>query len=494
MSNDRLPTTLRHITIVGGGFSGVCAAIQLVRASPVALSITLIESRPRIGPGLAYSTTDPDHRLNGSSWAHSLIPEDAGHFTRWCEVQGIFAHDAQALWPDGSNFVRRADYGRYLEDTLHAHALWPATGSTISCVCAQAIAASQQDHTITVHTADGRAWPCELLILATGNALPKLQAPLHATLAQHPSVLENPLDTTRLQDIPTNARVLLVGSGLTSLDVLSTLQRQQHAGQIVVISRRGLRPRPQPHHTEPVVAATGRQNLERIFKPAPAFLTPPATPATVRHWVRALRTQIRSAQTQGGQWYGAFDELRDAVWQLWPQLPSSEKRRFLKKLRTWYDVHRFRAPPPNDAIVNAAQTAGRIEYRTSKLLSATALTEQGRLKITLQNAKGHPYEETFDILVNCTGLDVGARINTNPLLHALVAQGWLQRDDCGIGLAVDAQCRAIGGDGITRPSLRLIGPPTAGTFGDPLGALFIAMQIRRILPDVLASLGIRTTA
>ena len=47
---------------------------------------------------------------------------------------------------------------------------------------------------------------------------------------------------------------------------------------------------------------------------------------------------------------------------------------------------------------------------------------------------------------------------------------------------------ALDAAGNPQPTLRAIGPPTAGVFGDPLGVPFISGQIRRILPDVLRTL------
>ena len=131
MTTRKIDRSPRRITIVGGGFSGVSAAVQLVRHSPLPLAITLIEPRERVGPGLAYATHDPDHRLNGPTWIHSIDPVDGEHFTRWCEQQGVFEADPQAVQPNGAAFVRRSVFGAYLEDMVRTHAHWAPTGSTI---------------------------------------------------------------------------------------------------------------------------------------------------------------------------------------------------------------------------------------------------------------------------------------------------------------------------------------------------------------------------
>lgn len=488
-------TLPRRITIVGGGFSGASVAVQLVRRSPEPLAITVIEPRDPVGPGLAYATHDPDHRLNGPTWIHSIDPLDGGHFTRWCERHGVFAADPHAMQPSGMAFVRRSVLGAYLEDMVRTHATWASTGSTIRTLQDRAIGArSRDDGRIATATESGQTVVSDLLLLATGNAEPRLQAPLDPALARHPGVIENPLNTTRLLAIPRHARVLLIGGGLTSLDVIATLRRQGHAGQTVVISRRGLRPRPQPPATGPVAPPTARQNLDRILGPAPAFMAQ-AEPS-LRAWVKALRARIREARAGGESWYPPFDELRDSVWQLWPTLPAAQKRRFLLRLRTWYDVHRFRSPPQTEAICRAAQDSGQVVHRAARLLSLAPLQADGsQLRAELKGAGDtQAHTEIFDVVVNCTGLDVASRTASNPLLQALVHQGWLRPDDCGIGYAVDRQCRLLGTDGPPRANVRLIGPPTLGTFGDPGGALFIAVQIHRILPDLLRSLGIEIEA
>ena len=489
---------MRTVTIVGGGFSGVSAAVQLVRASAVPLAVTIVEPREQVGPGLAYSASDPDHRLNGPLWSHSVLAEDASHFTRWCERDGILARDPQAQAADGNAFVRRADYGRYLADSLREHARWPATGSTICHLRGRASGAAFGDGVIATSTDAGPVLHSTMLIVATGNPLPHLQPPIAAELAAYPSVVANPLEPGSLQRIDSRARVLVVGSGLTALDVVSTLLRDVDRPGIVVVSRHGLRPRPQPPAARPGPDIPGagaasdqavERPLDRILGQVPPFLLPPGTPPTLRGWVRALRARIREVEVQGESWHKGFDDLRDVVWRAWPLLPIEQKRRFLRRLRAWYDVHRFRAPPQNDAIVRAAEAQGRIEFRAARLRAVAPLADGARFEVRLAGHRGAgDRAEVFDAIVNCTGLDAAAGARTNPFLWSLVERGALRIDETGIGFGVDAHCRAIGADGRANPSLRVIGPPTAGTFGDPLGAMFIAAQVYRMLPDALDTL------
>src|SRR5262245_55028782 len=99
----------RHVAIVGGGFSGVALAAELLRSGG-GLRATLLESGPRLGRGIAYGTVDPAHLLNTRAERMSLFGDDPTHFVRWNRAR------LRNVAP--ADFVARSVYGDYLEDTL----------------------------------------------------------------------------------------------------------------------------------------------------------------------------------------------------------------------------------------------------------------------------------------------------------------------------------------------------------------------------------------
>jgi uncharacterized NAD(P)/FAD-binding protein YdhS len=451
------------VTIVGGGLSGAAAAIQLSKATAGALEITIVEPRAELGRGLAYAGGDPDHRLNGTPESHSLDPEDPAQVRRWIDADGLLARDPEAVAANGNVFMRRGDYGRYVGEMVRRE-------RGIRHVRDTAIDLDARLESPVVHTALGEAIASDLLVVATGNPLPRLPAAVRAHGSMPAATIEDPFALDRIRALPSEARVLVLGSGLTALDVVSTLLRQGHRGAITVASRRGLRPR--PHRAAP---ASGASLLERIEGPVPDFVRSAGSPPSLRLLARALRRRIHEAQAAGGDWYGPFDEMRDVVWRFWPRVSAAEKRRFLRRLRPWYDAHRFRAPPQNDAMVREAEREGRVRF------------------VGLRGSDGlDSHLRGNDVVINCTGLDPTGGLDDNPFLASLTDQGILSVDPSGVGFTVDAQCRPIGRGGTACERIRLIGPPTAGVFGDPLGVLFIVPQVRRILPGMLATL--RATA
>jgi uncharacterized NAD(P)/FAD-binding protein YdhS len=295
----------------------------------------------------------------------------------------------------------------------------------------------------------------------------------------------------------------MLGSGLTALDALSTLLSQGHTGRILVLSRHGLRPRPQAPLPEALATAlrgagaalpgTERPGatllLDRLLGPVPVFLDPAAGVVPVaRGWLRALRAEVRRAEAGRQPWQQPFDALRDSLWRLWPTLPAHEQRRVLRQLRPWYDVHRFRSPPQNAAQVDAAEQRGQLRFgrgRMQRVLAGRGAA--GALQLTWSDGDGL-HRAAVDAIVNGTGLDTAAGLAADPLVGSLLAAGRLTPDACGLGLAVDSQGRAIDSRQVADGRLRVFGPPTLGCCGDPIGAFFIAAQIHRALPDMLRHL------
>ncbi|MFX8270338.1 hypothetical protein ABTL25_19620, partial [Acinetobacter baumannii] len=54
--------------------------------------------------------------------------------------------------------------------------------------------------------------------------------------------LANAWSTTGIYEVRRNDNLLLIGSGLTTLDWLAALRNKNHQGRITVVSRRGLPP------------------------------------------------------------------------------------------------------------------------------------------------------------------------------------------------------------------------------------------------------------
>lgn len=472
------------VAIVGGGFAGAVFAIHLSRMAGRKLDIAIVEPRERLGRGLAYDTADPDHRLNGPLAVHFVYPDAPDHLRDWYAAEGGAARDPGALAADGNVYMRRGEFGRYVEEQLRAHVDGNPSGSAIRHVRSRVLAAHRTQGGYRLALDGGRELTAGLTVLAAGYDRPRAPPPFDGGIADRPCFLADPWDTARLREIPADARVLLLGMSQTASDAIAVLLRSGHRGPIAAVSRHGLRTRPRPG----AVSGFPPDLVDRVDRPVSLFAAAHGRQSSARGLLRTLRAEARRAEAAAGTWLEPFGDLRDSVWDLWPALPLVEKRRFLRHLRVWYDVHRFQLPPQIEARIAEAEAAGQVSFEAAACVSAAV--EGGGLSVGLRRRGGGDVRrEAFDAVVNCTGPDMRPERSANPLARALAERGYAAPHPLGVGFAVDHACRAIGAGGRADPHLRIVGPPTYGAFADQQGASFIALRLYRMMPGIAASLG-----
>ncbi len=475
--------TAADVAIVGGGFTGAVFAIHLSRMAERPLDIAIIEPRCRPGCGLAYDTDHPDHRLNAPLAVHLVYPDAPDHLRDWYAAQGGVARDPEALAADGHIYMRRGDFGRYVEEQFRAHIDANPSGSTIRHVQSRVLAAQRTAGGYRLTLDGGQQLSAALTVVSTGYDRPSAPPPFDGPFSDEPGFLGNPWDTARLRKIPADARILLLGMAQTASDAIAVLLRSGHRGPIAAVSRRGLRTRRRPE------ASSGPppDPVDRIVRPVSLFAAAHGRHASVRSLLRTLRSEARRAEAAGGTWLEPFGDLRDSVWDLWPVLPLAEKRRFLRHLRVWYDIHRFQLPPRIEVRIAEAEAAGQVSFEAATCISAARCG--GALSVTLRRrGGGKRRRKIFDAIVNCTGPGMRPDRATNPLVRMLAARGYAAPHPVGIGFSVDQQSRAIGAGGRADPYLRIVGPLTYGAFADQQGASFIALRLHRLIPDIIASL------
>lgn len=417
----------RVVAVIGGGFSGAMAAVHLARAGAQAV---LVERRGRFAAGAAYSTVDPAHRLNVRARNMSAFAAEPDHFLAWTRREGL---------GDAETFVARRDYRRYLAQIFEA----ALAEGRVRPVAGVAMALEETGDGLALHLADGSRIACDRAILAGGNHPSRLPAALAApAIAAGAAAIDDPWSeagAAALRDLAAQPRdILLLGTGLTMVDVCLTLEGAGFAGRIVATSRRGLVP--QAH------AAVGAPPL-----PAPA---PDTLAALVRHVRRTARD---------GDWRAAVDALRPVSQAAWQRLDGAERRRFLRHLRPWWDIHRHRIAPDVAARIAALRAAGRLELVAGRLGAVRAAEDGLEIGIGRRGGAGIASYMVGGI-VNCTGPEGSIHRIDDPIVRQVVASGLARPDPLEIALDVDPQSRLIGLDG--RPSERLfaLGPLTRGTF------------------------------
>ena len=467
MPQDRAP----RLAIIGGGYTGVALAAHALRTARGPLAIDIVEPAADLGRGAAYGTVDPAHRLNVPSHRMSLFPEDSGHLTRWLFDRGILP-DAASTWAEGEHYVPRSAFAAYAADALQGAASEAGSRATLHHHAARAVAIEPSGSGWRVLLEDGRRLDAEAVAICTGHPAPVPPCPVSDAVRTRPGLVLDPWRPGAFAGLPPDGAVLVVGTGLTMLDVVATLDRVGHRGPVLAISRRGLLSR--PHGAFP-----------DGFDP---FAGTPL-PRTALDLLRILRDGLARLTPAHG-WQEVADAFRSRLAPLWNALPAAEQRRVVRRLLPFWEIHRFRAAPQPFALAERWREQGRLGIERAALLGLDVVDR--RLLAELRGAGGRVERRAFDAAVLCTG--PGTAIRADPLVRALVACGLARPDGIGVGIAVDPGSRVIDRAGLAQDRLRAFGPLTRGSFGEMTGAPDIVRQIVRIVPELLHDIDARLTA
>ena len=153
---------------LAAGYTGAALAIHLMRIAEAPLELTLIDPADRLGRGIAYGATDPEHRINVPSDRMSLFGDDPLHATRWLHAHGTLP-DPGSTDDQGHHYVARAAYGAYVEamlsDAISASA--PRTAFAHERGRATGIAAKGPGWSVSL--LDGRTVAADTVILCFGQ-------------------------------------------------------------------------------------------------------------------------------------------------------------------------------------------------------------------------------------------------------------------------------------------------------------------------------------
>lgn len=469
---------MRRVVIVGGGFTGAAVAIRLSREAKQPLEIIIIEPRSAPGAGLAYDNPDPDHRVNGSAELLVLFPGDFRAFARWFTDSGGPSRDPQALWSaSGVTYVRRSEVARWMQELLAAEMERNDSLVKIRHLRDRATDIARGGAGWRVTVAGGQGLEAETVVLALAGQVPGLPRGVSEQTAALPGFIRNPFDAAALARVPTEGSVLLIGSGLTSADVVATLVRQGHRGTITAISRRGLRPAPAGE--APDVAAL----IARLAEPVPRFLRRHGRDLGLMAAFRALRADVAAAAAEGRDLKQPFDDARDAASRLWPRFTDAEKARFLRHLKPWYDTLRYRMVPQTGAILAGLEAEGRLTYRAAHLVDVET-AQGGKFRVGLRQRGGGTETQLVDVVINCTG---PSSFGGAPFFNGLMRGGHARADRFGLGLEVDDLGRVIDSEGRAQPDLRAYGLICRAHFGDMTAIPQIAFHLHRSIGDLTAA-------
>jgi len=177
---------------------------------------------------------------------------------------------------------------------------------------------------------------------------------------------------------------VILGTGLTAVDVIVTLRNKGWNGKVTAISRNGMLP-------------------QRHFR---GIEWPHAVPddgqtRSLKELVKLIRSDCERLRGVSQNPAIAVDKLRGRTQQLWKALSLEERQLFLKKYSADWNVIRHRiAGPIHDAITDALD-CGQLTI-TPATIESLASGEHG-IEIQMVERDGSSKQIEGDLVINCTG-------------------------------------------------------------------------------------------
>lgn len=443
---------MKRISIIGGGASGTLLAVNLLRsATNSPTHINLIERQRRLCKGVAFSTTDDVHLLNVPAAKMGAFPDDVGHFHSWLGERGF------AFAP--ADFVPRRIFSEYLRDVLDKSIAEKPENISFDLIDDDAVNILDNGGLATVMLSGGREVFSDKVALAFGNFLPPDPAVPDTGFLESDKYFRNVWQDGIYDKLDPEDRVVIIGTGLSMVDVVLKLDSRKHRGEIIAVSTRGLLPAVHklgfeyPAFNDEVV---GREKITEIFT--------------------SVRKHIDAASAGDSDWRAVIDVLRPVTQQLWLGLPIEEKRYFLQHLSRYWNVARHRIPPSAAAIIDELRGTGRLQIRRGRLKNIRVTEEKCFLLRYLD--MGVEMSVNADAIFNCIASEANFERAGSELVDNLLRTGMIRNSPLRIGLDATTDGRLINADGAVNERLSTLGTALKGLLWETTAIPEIRVQAR----------------
>jgi uncharacterized NAD(P)/FAD-binding protein YdhS len=419
------------VIIIGGGLSGSLLAMQLAR-SPGGSEVVLIEKNPEfLGRGVAYQYDFTHQPLNVVAGGMSLFPDKPLDFVRWLEANHFrYNHLIDQVSPEA--FIPRKIFGDYVLENLEK--IQQEVSERLQIRIDEAISIMDFGKRKTVVFASGNALHADHVILALGNFPPADLFATHNPVQNDPRYFASPWSDRVYSDIKGDEDILLVGSGLTAVDIVLGLIVRKFRGKVTMLSRRGVFPLPHDL-THQAISITVPENY---------------SPRKMLLWVRYLMRKNPEVP-----WSVIIDGLRPYTQKIWLQWIVSDKQYFLKKIRPYWEIARHRIPSASSERLNNMMEKGQLVLIKGTIEEASV--SSNGIEILYRSESGLN-SQVFQKVINCTGPESNYRKVRFPIIVDLIARGKVKIDELGLGIKCTPEGSIINDQGEVEQGIWCIGP------------------------------------
>jgi uncharacterized NAD(P)/FAD-binding protein YdhS len=314
-----------------------------------------------------------------------------------------------------------------------------------------------------VRLADAHTVEADRVVLATGNEAP---APLPGTetLDAHPAWIGDPWQPWEQRLPGQGGSIIVLGTGLTTVDAIITLRALGWMGSIHAVSRHGWFPHahfrgieyPEFPPAGVDLAGLGLEQLAALVQQHCAVLHERnANPAII------------------------VDKMRPHTQRIWSHFTREERLAFAQKYAARWNIFRHRIAPEIHAQITGSQLTGQLQLHAAAIERVEASGAQ--VLVHLGNGKSL----AGDLVINATGPATRLTASRSVLLQNLLRRGLMAPDDTDMGVRIDPDHTVITAAGERSHLLLALGPLLRGTLWETIAVPELRAQARRVAETLL---------
>ena len=393
--------------------------------------ISIIEKQPHVCQGIAYRTSSPYHPLNVRADKMGIFANQPDHFYSWIEANQDMWRNRDPIFHSlnisPTHFLPRRLYAIYLQHMFEEiQTLVKSKNVTCNVIHDTAYDANIRDEGIEILLKKNSSLSVDKMVLATG-------IPSHQTLPfETSSLLNDPRYISNVWDPHVEhvlhnlfagskgigKKIVIIGSGLTAIDVLFTMHSLHYQGRFHFISKHGIFPEVHPGHLLPAHADFRLEDL----------------PSRLSDLIHFFKQQLEQCKEK--EWMQVVDAFRHCTQAFWQALPLPTKKRFMRHLFFLWNKHRHRMSPQSYDLVRLYENSQALTLTAGLIQEVTPLSHEALRIKYISRETTELKEEEVDCVINCTGPDYRIMHHPDSLIQSLLKKQVILPDELQLGLKV----------------------------------------------------------
>ncbi len=437
-----------QIVIIGGGVAGSEAGTYLGQRATRPLEVIEIECEPSRRYGGWGFQPFPDGVCTNLATRKMYLGRDPAEIFTWCDDP-----EARAHWPAELRALELHPDRPFPRALVQEYVRWRRSRVDNPLVRYRDVTGEAME--VQLHAETGRVAVTlrggarvegDRVIMASGSIAVKVP-PYLEHLRAHPRVIVDPLTRDghrRREALPRDARVLILGTGLTGEEQADLLGKRGHS-RLTILSRHGYR-----HYAY----RREQQNAPLSLARPPAFLraeTPEEFDLCLREFYARYLSAGHSPEDILAAIRPYWDELRAELGGCYKT--AERLRRFRRSLA----VNSIGASWEVTESLRAAEAEGRLSVARGFITEVEERDGEFVVTIGEDPERGPTHEARFDHIINA----IGRTIIRHPLWDGLLRRG-LAKKHAGIGIRVSERGQLIDAQGGASERIWVVGMARAG--------------------------------